>query len=172
LTYAEFSVDRQQVAGGADLGVRRAAFADAFVQRAEFMQRHANETTAEAFVVSLIDGVRQNAGVDLSNQHDALIQKYNAGGNVNQSRSAVLQALADDSTYRTALYNPSFVLIEYFGFLRRESDRAGYDFWLNVLNDRLPGNYRSMVCAFITSTEYQRRFSTVVTHGNGECGGQ
>jgi hypothetical protein len=172
LTYAEFSVDRQQVVGGADLGARRAAFADAFVQRAEFIQRHANETTAEAFVVSLIDGVRQNSGVDLSSQHDALIQKYNAGGNVNQSRSAVLQALADDSTYRTALYNPSFVLIEYFGFLRREPDRAGYDFWLNVLNDRLPGNYRSMVCAFITSTEYQRRFSTVVTHSNGECGGQ
>ncbi|MDQ2855625.1 MAG: DUF4214 domain-containing protein, partial [Acidobacteriota bacterium] len=172
LTYGEFSVDRQQVIGGTDLESRRAAFADAFVQRDEFMQRHANETTAEAFVVSIIDSVRQNSGVDLASLHDALIQKYNTGANVNQSRSAVLQALADDSGYRTALYNPSFVLIEYFGYLRRNADQAGYDFWLNVLNDRLPGNYRSMVCAFITSAEYQRRFSTVVTHSNSECGGQ
>jgi hypothetical protein len=170
MTYTEFSADRQQVIGGSDLDARRAAFADAFVQRAEFTQRHANETTAEAFVVSMIDSARQNSGVDLANLHDALVQKYNAGANVNQSRSAVLQMLADDSTYRSALYNPSFVLIEYFGYLRRNPDQAGYDFWLNVLNERVPGNYRSMVCAFITSSEYQRRFSTVVTHSNSECG--
>jgi hypothetical protein len=159
-----------QVVGGTDLEARRAAFADAFVQRAEFVEHHVNETTAEGFVVSLIDGARQNSGVDLGSLHDALIRKYNAGANVNQSRSAVLQMLADDSTYRSALYNPSFVLIEYFGYLRRDPDRVGYDFWLNVLNDRVPGNYRSMVCAFVNSTEYQRRFSTVVTHGDGECG--
>lgn len=170
LSYAEFSIDRQQVVGGTDLAARRAAFADAFVQRAEFSGHHANENTAEAFVVALIDSARQNSGVDLGSLHDTLIQKYNAGGSINQGRSAVLQALADDSTYRAALYNPSFVLIEYFGYLRRDSDQAGYDFWLNVLNNGVTGNYRSMVCAFVTSTEYQRRFSTVVTHSNGECG--
>src|SRR6185436_13403828 len=153
--YAEFSVDRQQVVGGSDLEARRAAFADGFVQRAEFVEHHANETTAEAFVVSLIDSARQNSGVDLGSLHDALIQKYNGGSNVNQSRSAVLQMLADDNAYRTALYNPSFVLIEYFGYLRRNPEQSGYDFWLDVLNERVPGNYRSMVCAFITSTEYQ-----------------
>jgi hypothetical protein len=42
-------------------------------------------------------------------------------------------------------------------------------FWLNVLNNKVPGNYRSMVCAFITSKEYQERFSSVVTHTNSEC---
>ena len=59
--------------------------------------------------------------------------------------------------------------MEYFGYLRRDPDMEGYDFWLNVLNNRVPANYRSMVCAFLTSAEYQGRFSTVVTHGNGEC---
>jgi hypothetical protein len=169
-TYAEFSADRQQVVGGADLESRRAAFAIAFVQRVEFVQRHANETTPEAFVVSLIESVGQNTGIDLTSLHDALIQKYNAGGNLNESRSGVLRTLADDTTYQSALYNPSFVLIEYFGYLRRNPDQAGYNFWLDVLNERVPGDYRSMVCAFITSAEYQRRFSTVVTHSNSECG--
>jgi hypothetical protein len=30
---------------------------------------------------------------------------------------------------------------------------------------------RGMVCSFLTSTEYQHRFSTVVTHNNGDCAG-
>ena len=66
------------------------------------------------------------------------------------------------------------MLTEYFGYLRRNPDQGGYDFWLNVLNESgrngNPANYRGMVCSFITSTEYQRRFSAIVSHGNAECG--
>jgi hypothetical protein len=32
------------------------------------------------------------------------------------------------------------------------------------------GNYQRMIRSFITSTEYQQRFSAVISHGNGECG--
>ena len=59
--------------------------------------------------------------------------------------------------------------MEYFGYLRREIDGDGYAFWLNVLNDHDAGNYRGMVCSFITSTEYQRRFGSVATHSNADC---
>src|SRR5688572_29189701 len=52
---------------------------------------------------------------------------------------------------------------------RRDPEPEGYAFWLDVLNNRETGNYRGMICSFITSTEYQRRFSSVVTHGNAEC---
>jgi hypothetical protein len=62
------------------------------------------------------------------------------------------------------------VLTEYFGYLKRDPDEGGYQFWLDVLNNHVPGNYRAMVCAFITSAEYQQRFSSVVTHTNSECG--
>jgi len=61
--------------------------------------------------------------------------------------------------------------MQYFGYLRRNADDPGYAFWLDILNNRQPNNYRSMVCAFITSTEYQLRFSSVVTHSNAECAG-
>ena len=169
LTYAEFSEDRRQVVGGADLESSRAAFADAFVERAEFVQKYANATSAEAFVVSLLEAMRQDTGVDLFAQHDALLEKYNAGGSLNQSRSAVLQALTDNSAYQSAVYNPSFVLMEYFGYLRRDADQNGFDFWLNVLSNGARGNYRGLVCSFITSAEYQRRFSPIVTHTNAEC---
>jgi hypothetical protein len=62
------------------------------------------------------------------------------------------------------------VQMEYFGYLRRDTDADGYRFWLDVLNNRDAGNYRGMVCSFLTSTEYQRRFGTVVTRSNSECG--
>jgi hypothetical protein len=60
--------------------------------------------------------------------------------------------------------------MEYFSYLKRDADQGGYDFWLNVLNNRERGNYRGMVCAFLTSAEYQRRFAPFVTRSNSECG--
>jgi hypothetical protein len=60
--------------------------------------------------------------------------------------------------------------MEYFGYLRREIDPGGYEFWLNILNNSDAGNFRGMVCSFITSTEYQQRFGTLVSHSNADCG--
>ncbi len=62
--------------------------------------------------------------------------------------------------------------MEYFGYLRRDPDQGGYDFWLNVLSNKLPNDpsgYRAMVCAFITSAEYQMRFGTSITRTNRDC---
>lgn len=49
-------------------------------------------------------------------------------------------------------------------------DQGGYDFWLDILNNREPNNYRDMICSFITSREYQERFGSVVTRSNADCG--
>ncbi|MET0645412.1 MAG: SBBP repeat-containing protein [Pyrinomonadaceae bacterium] len=59
----------------------------------------------------------------------------------------------------------AFVLMEYFGYLRRDPDAApdadfsGYNFWLGKL-DSFSGDYRraEMVKGFISSDEYRRRF--------------
>jgi hypothetical protein len=59
--------------------------------------------------------------------------------------------------------------MQYFGYLRRDPEKGGYDFWLNVLDNKVPGNYRGMVCAFITSAEYQDRFNNTRTHNDSEC---
>jgi hypothetical protein len=71
-----------------------------------------------------------------------------------------------------AEYNRSFVLMEYFGYLRRDPDRGGFDFWLAQVNKfplRNVSIQHAMACSFITSAEYQTRFSSVVTHTNREC---
>jgi glucose/arabinose dehydrogenase len=170
--FTEYTSDRQQVVGGSNLEARKQAFAEAFVARTEFANRYQGNSTAASFVDALLTNVQQATGVDLSSQRSSLITRYNAGSSQSQSRSFVLRDLTESTAVRTATYNAAFVLTEYFGYLRRNPDQTGYDFWLNVLNTGDPGNYRGMVCSFITSTEYQRRFSSVISHGNNECGGQ
>jgi hypothetical protein len=48
-------------------------------------------------------------------------------------------------------FNSAFVLMEYFGYLQRDPDAAGYQHWLDKLN--LYGNYidAEMVRSFIAS---------------------
>ena len=95
------------------------------------------------------------------------IDEMNAG----KTRAQVRADVIDISAFRTREYNPSFVLMQYFGFLRRDADPGGYAFWLDIVNNREPNNYLAMVCAFVTSAEYQQRFSSVVTRVNSECAG-
>ena len=49
--------------------------------------------------------------------------------------------------------------MEYFGYLRRDPDAAGFNFWFNKLNS-FNGNFvdAGMVKAFLSSTEYRQRF--------------
>ena len=86
--------------------------------------------------------------------------------------------MADSDPVFDAHYNSAFVLMQYFGYLRRNPDDApdnnfnGYDFWLNKMNQfSLPGeNVRDddvalgrvkraeMVRSFLLSGEYRSRF--------------
>jgi hypothetical protein len=167
--FVEYSSDRQQVVGGANLEARKQAFAEAFVRRSDFVQKYEANTSAESFVDAMVQTLRQSSGVDLGNQRNSLIGRYNSGAGLEQSRSFVVRDLTESASFRQAEYNAAFVLTEYFSYLHRNPDTGGYAFWVNVLNNGDSGNYRGMVCAFITSAEYQRRFSSVVSRGDGEC---
>jgi len=167
--YVEFTADRRRVVGGANLDADKLAFASEFVDRPEFVQKYQANVSPESFVTALLQTLRNATGVNLSSERANLIARYNAGTTLSESRSRVVAGIAESATFDSAIYNPAFVQMEYFGYLRREIDTGGYAFWLNVLNERDAGNYRGMVCSFITSTEYQRRFGTVVTRGNAEC---
>jgi len=161
-TFAQYVPDRNRVIGGNDLEASRLALADDFVRRGEFQQAYPDSLTNEQFVNKLYDTA---ALFPYTIQRQLEIDKLNN----NVTRSKVLQDLIDDAHFVAAEYNPAFVLTEYFSFLRRNPDAGGYEFWLDVLNNRDPNNYSGMVCSFVTSAEYQHRFSSVVTHTNAEC---
>ena len=168
-TFQEFNTDRGQVVEGPGLEADKQALALAFVQRTEFVQRYAGQTTANSFVDSLILSIQQGSNVNLTPQRNAIITRYNAGANINQSRAFALREAIDSTAFVDGEYNAAFVLMQYFGYLRRDPDQGGYDFWLGIVNSPLVASYRSMVCAFLTSREYQERFSPVVPRNDSEC---
>jgi hypothetical protein len=160
--YGEFVADRSRVVGGPNLEANKTALVSDFVRRTVFKQIYPDSLTNEQFVNALFDA----AGLmPYTAERNAAISAMNGGA----SRASILQNMIEDAAYKQREYNPAFVLMQYFGYLRRGADEAGYQFWLDVLNNRNPNNFRGMVCAFITSAEYQQRFSSVVTHNNAEC---
>jgi hypothetical protein len=168
--YSEYAADRKMVIGGPELETEKTAFAANFVLRSDFVQKYQSHTTGESFVDALLANIWQSSNLDLGTQRGVLLALYQTGSDMNQSRALVLRQVGENPALKSVEYNAAFVLTEYFGYLRRNPEPEGYDFWLNVLNNREPGNFRGMVCSFITSTEYQQRFSSVVTHSNAECG--
>ena len=135
------------------------AFASDFVQRSRFSTAFPPSTSAAEFV----DKLNSNARNPLSqSERDQLVSELATGM---KTRAQVLRAVAEDVDLVTAEFNRAFVLMQYFGYLRRNPNDApdsnfdGYNFWLNKLNT-FNGNFTQaeMVKAFITADEYRRRF--------------
>ena len=70
-----------------------------------------------------------------------------------------MRQIVENEGFVTTKHNEMFVMMEYFGYLRRDPDTAGYNFWLSKLN-QFGGNFEQaeMVKAFIVSGEYRARF--------------
>jgi hypothetical protein len=108
-----------------------------------------------------------NAGLTpFTAERQAEINAMNAG----RTRAQVIRNVIEIPAFSQREYNPAFVLAQYFDYLRRDPDTAGYGFWLNILNQQ-PQRFQGMVCAFITSAEYQLRFGPQVTRTNAICDG-
>ena len=76
-----------------------------------------------------------------------------------------MRRVAENSVLARQEFNQAFVLMQYFGYLRRDAntvpdtDFSGYNFWLSKL-DTFKGNFgdAEMVKAFLISGEYRGRF--------------
>ncbi|MCM3870977.1 MAG: DUF4214 domain-containing protein, partial [Pyrinomonadaceae bacterium] len=146
----------------AQLESNKQAYALAFVNRPEFIAAFASALTADQFVTQM----NNNAGGVLSPAEKAnLVTLLGPTPFDPAKRAQVLRAVADDSDLRTAEFNKAFVLMQFFGYMRRnpndlpDSNFSGYNFWLGKLN-QFNGNFvnAEMVKAFIVSAEYQHRF--------------
>jgi uncharacterized protein (TIGR03118 family) len=75
------------------------------------------------------------------------------------TRANVLRKVAEYAFLKDREFNNAFVFMEYAGYLRRDPDTGGFNFWLNKLNT-FNGNFleSEMVRAFIESLEYRQRF--------------
>ena len=167
-----FLRDTQKIGQGVRVGIgdwqaqletNKQAYTSAFVQRPEFLAAYPNSMNAQQFV----DKLSQNAGNNvLSPAENAnLVAVLGATPSDLNKRAQVLRSVAEDPDLINAEFNKAFVLMQYFGYLRRNPDDApdhdfsGDSFWLNKLNS-FNGNYinAEMVKAFISSDEYRHRF--------------
>jgi hypothetical protein len=110
-----------------------------------------------------VDALNTNAGNPLSpSERDQLVNDLSSGA---RTRAQVLRTIAEHSNVVTGEFNRAFVLMQFFGYLRRnpndpqDTDYVGLDFWLQKLN-QFNGDYinAEMVKAFISSGEYRQRF--------------
>jgi hypothetical protein len=136
------------------------AFSDEFVNRSRFTSAYPDSMTATDFV----DRLNVNAGTPLSStERDQLVSDLDSGA---KTRAKVLRAVAENQNLADTEFNRAFVLMQYVGYLRRDpnsgedTDFSGYNFWLHKL-DAFNGDFNQaeMVKAFITSSEYNQRFS-------------
>jgi hypothetical protein len=174
--FNEFLADTQQIGQDVVVGVgnwqakleaNKQAFAAAFVARSRFTTAFATSLAPAQFV----DALYANAGVASppAVERTAAINEFAGAGNTADAaaRGRALRRVAENSTLGQQELNRAFVLMQYFGYLRRNPNDApeaglnfdGYNFWLNKLN-QFNGDYvaAEMVKAFITSGEYRQRF--------------
>ena len=163
----EFLSDTQNIGLGVVVGQgnweqilenNKHAFTTGFVQRTRFTTAFPGSLTPAQFV----DSLNANAGNPLSQaERDQLVSDLTNGV---KTRAQVLRAVAEDVDLFNGESNRAFVLMQYFGYLRRnpndpqDTDYTGFDFWLTKLN-QFNGNFinAEMVKAFITSGEYRQR---------------
>jgi hypothetical protein len=157
---AEFMPDTLAVSRGVIVGkpgwverlaASKQAFLDAWVQRPDFMARYSSLTNRQ-----YVDTLIANLGVQISPaDRNQLVQDLASGS----SRASVLGRLSENEAFSRAEFNSAFVLMQYIGYLGRDPDSAGFNFWLNKLN-WFNGDYgkAEMVKAFLWSIEYRTRF--------------
>lgn len=183
--YIPFIRDQRRVTEGVIVGntgweallaANRQAYLEEFANKLDFNAEFPQGTPAGTYV----DRLFANCGVvPTPSERTAAINAYGTGNNA--GRAAALFSVIDSDSVYNQLYNPSFVLMQYFGYLRREADDppdnnfGGYTFWLNKMNQfTLPGeNVRDpqvallrvkraeMIKSFLVSIEYLRRFANI-----------
>ena len=169
IKFNEFLADTQEIGRGVVvlqpgwetvLENNKQAFADELVNRSRFTSAYPASMPAPDFV----DMLNANAGYPLSQpERDQLVNDFCE----TMTRAQVLRAVAENPNLNDAEFNRAFVLMQYFGYLRRnpndtpDSNFDGYNFWLDKLTT-FNGNFTDaeMVKAFITSSEYRQRFGS------------
>lgn len=173
IRYEEFLRDTQEIGRGVIvnqpgwqtlLANNKQAFANELVQRAQFTSAYPDYLAPASF----IDALFANADVTPTEaERAAAINKFGSAATSSDAaaRARALLHVAEHPELIQQEFNRAFVLMEYFGYLRRNPNDApdgnfdGYNFWLTKLN-QFDGKFinAEMVEAFITSTEYRQRF--------------
>ena len=166
--FAEFMRDTQQVGRGIVVGIgdwrsqleaNKQALFDDFVKRPEFLALYPESLTPDQYA----DALFRNAGLTPTpTERQAVVDEFLTP---EHARGRALRRVAENQDLTRHEFNRAFVLMQYFGYLRRnpydqpDLNFSGYDFWLAKL-DECGGDFAraEMVKAFLLAHEYRSRF--------------
>lgn len=166
-TFAEFipdaaQVGRNVVVGSEDqwalrLSSNKDSYTLNFFNRQDFQARYNGLTNAQ-----YVDKLFETEGITPTQaERDELVNSldhcpFTIGC---PTRASVLRKIIEHAAFDRRIFNEGFVTLQYFGYLRRDPDPAGFQFWLDKLIE-FNGNFvaAEMVRAFISSDEYRQRF--------------
>lgn len=162
--YAEIVSDMSFVAGAteAEVYARKEQLSRLFTARDEFRNVYDSLSNSD-FVATLLgryqlaqitapDPAQPDGTTKVTLTQAALITQLD---NRALTRAQVFRAVADSDEVNAREFNNAFVAMQYYGYLRRKPEQAGYEAWLAVLQR---GDIRTMVNGFVNSTEYRLRF--------------
>jgi len=170
--FQELLPDTQRIGQGVMVGqgmweqrlkANKTAYMAEFVQRPRFLAAFPLSMTPAQFV----DRLNQNAGSVLTrSERDQLVAQLKSSADVTAERASVLRSVAENKALQSNEFNRAFVLMLYYGYLRRNPDDPpdpdfhGWRVWLDRLN-QFKGDFTKagMVNAFINSTEYRLRLA-------------
>jgi TolB protein len=150
--FAEFMPDLRRVTGfitDEQLEANKVAFINDFMARPAFRSKYDSQATPTAYVETLLAA----AGLTNHPSHDGWIAGLQNG---TLTRAKVLRELAESQQAYDKFYNQAFVVMQYFGYLRRDPDSL-YLKWIDIMNQN-GGDYRAMINGFVNSLEYRNRF--------------
>jgi uncharacterized repeat protein (TIGR01451 family) len=150
--YPEFMPDLAKVSGflsDQQLEANKDAFVQEFMARPDYQNKYGSITDPTAYVNALL------STVGLPN-HPSRVGWIAGLTNNTLTKAKVFRELTESSEMQTRYYTEAFVIMQYFGYLRRSAD-ASYLAWIDIMNQN-PANYRGMIDGFLNSDEYRKRF--------------
>jgi hypothetical protein len=130
----------------AELEARKQLFVAEFISRPAFRAKFDGLNNTQ-----YVDTLLSTAGVT----HTARDFWIAALGNSTRTRGQVLREISESTQVYSKYFNQAFVVMQYFGYLKRDPDSLYLD-WIAHLDST--GDYRNMVNGFLNSVEYRRRF--------------
>ena len=147
--YDEFTPDLAKVSGfltDAELEAAKVAFITDFMNRPAFVTKFNGLDNTQ-----YVDTLLSTSGVTHLSR-DSWIAALTNGS---RTRAQVLREIVESTEVYNKYYNQAFVVMQYFGYLRRQPD-ALYLTWIAHLD--ATEDYRSMIHGFMNSIEYRARF--------------
>jgi hypothetical protein len=173
--YAEFLRDVARLNGYQSLTEQRQskdAYLLEFINTQEFKTLYGQYLTADLSratdAAGFVDALATKAGVTPANRQSL----------IDNLQRAVTDPLYRDpahtledfiltqeiSSQGTRFYDRARIVMQYFGYLRRDPEPGGFNFWWDQLTNPARGHlkdYRFMVKGFIDSDEYRFRFAQI-----------